>query len=74
MSRSLVPVLTPHGSLRLDGLDDEFVLERALADRLEKSFGRGLAMAFCNSARGHRQREFRGRHLHAADDLALLRQ
>jgi hypothetical protein len=41
MSRSLVPVLTPHGSLRLDGLDDEFVLERALADRLENSFGRG---------------------------------
>jgi non-specific serine/threonine protein kinase len=41
MSRSLVPVVTPHGSLRLDRLDDEFVLERALADRLEKSFGRG---------------------------------
>src|ERR1039458_3582783 len=41
MSRSLAPVVTPHGSLRLDRLDDEFVLERALADRLEKSFGRG---------------------------------
>jgi hypothetical protein len=41
MSRSLVPVVTPHGSLRLDRLDDEFVLERALADRLEKSFERG---------------------------------
>jgi len=41
MSRSLVPVVTPHGSLRLDRLDDEFVLERTLADRLEQSFERG---------------------------------
>jgi superfamily II DNA or RNA helicase len=41
MSRSLVPVMTPHGSLRLDQADDEFALERAVAERLEESFGRG---------------------------------
>jgi len=41
MPRSLVPVVTPHGSLRLDQGDSEFVLVGSLADRLEKSFGRG---------------------------------
>ena len=35
--------MTPHGSLRLDQADDDFVLERGLADRLEKSFERGFA-------------------------------
>jgi non-specific serine/threonine protein kinase len=33
--------MTPHGSLRLDRADDDFVLESGLADRLEKSFERG---------------------------------
>jgi hypothetical protein len=41
MPRSLIPVMTPHGSLRLDQADDDFVLESGLADRLEKSFERG---------------------------------
>jgi len=41
MSRSLIPVLTPHGSLRLDQTEDEFSLEDGLAERLEKSFTRG---------------------------------
>ena len=43
MPTSLIPVMTPHGSLRLDQADDDFVLERGLADRLEKSFERGFA-------------------------------
>ena len=43
MPRSLIPVMTPHGSLRLDQADDDFVLESGLADRLEKSFERGSA-------------------------------
>jgi hypothetical protein len=33
--------MTPHGSLRLDQANDDFVLESGLADRLEKSFERG---------------------------------
>src|SRR5208337_1814270 len=41
MSRSLIPVMTPRGSLRLDQADDDFVLESGLADRLEQSFERG---------------------------------
>ena len=41
MPRSLIPVMAPHGSLRLDQADDDFVLESGLADRLEKSFERG---------------------------------
>ncbi len=41
MPRSLIPVITPHGSLRLDQADDDFLLESGLADRLEKSFERG---------------------------------
>src|SRR5271169_4590560 len=41
MPRSLIPVMTPHGSLRLDQANDDFVLESRLADRLEKSFERG---------------------------------
>src|ERR1700684_2936303 len=43
MPRSLIPVMTPHGSLRLDQANDDFVLESGLADRLEKSFERGSA-------------------------------
>ena len=43
MPRSFIPVITPHGSLRLDQADDDFVLESGLADRLEKSFERGSA-------------------------------
>src|SRR5271166_1339795 len=30
MPRSLIPVMTPHGSLRLDQADDDFVLEGGL--------------------------------------------
>ena len=41
MSTSLSPVLTPHGALRLDVADDESGVDRALADRLQASFGRG---------------------------------
>jgi len=41
MSRSLIPVLTPHGSLRLDQADDQFSLEDGLAKRLETCFTRG---------------------------------
>ena len=43
MPRSLIPVMTPRGSLRLDQADDDFVLESALADRLEKRFEQGSA-------------------------------
>ena len=43
MPRSLIPVMAPHGSLRLDQANDDFVLESGLADRLEKSFERGSA-------------------------------
>jgi hypothetical protein len=43
MPRSLIPVITPHGSLRLDQADDDFVPESGLADRLEKSFEWGSA-------------------------------
>jgi non-specific serine/threonine protein kinase len=41
MSRSLLPVLTPHGSLRLDPAEDEFPLEDGLAERLANGFTRG---------------------------------
>src|ERR1017187_8790424 len=41
MSRSLIPVLTPHGSLRLDPAEDEFPLEDRFAEQLEKRFKRG---------------------------------
>jgi hypothetical protein len=41
MSHSLIPVMTPHGSLRLDKANDDFVLKSGLADRLEKGFERG---------------------------------
>ena len=55
MSLSLVPVLTPHGALRLDPGEDDFVLERALAERLRGRFERGArAMGCCNSARARR--------------------
>src|ERR1700730_8896413 len=40
MSRPLISVLTPHGSLRLDEAEDEFSLEDGLAERLEKCFTR----------------------------------
>jgi non-specific serine/threonine protein kinase len=46
MSRSLAPVLSPHGALRLERSDDEFPLKEVIADRLEKHFagnpGNGL--------------------------------
>jgi non-specific serine/threonine protein kinase len=38
---SLVPVLTPHGALRLDLAEDEFILESEIKDRLEPRFARG---------------------------------
>ena len=41
MPRSLTPVLTPHGSLRLDCAEDEFALEDGLAERLESRFQQG---------------------------------
>jgi superfamily II DNA or RNA helicase len=41
MSLSLVPVLTPHGALRLDPVEDDFIWERALADRLQAKFRQG---------------------------------
>ena len=40
MSRSLAPVLSPHGVLRLDRCDDEFPFDEAVAERLEKHFAR----------------------------------
>jgi superfamily II DNA or RNA helicase len=43
MSRSLIPVVTPHGTLRLDRGADDLVLDDGLAQRLEKSFERGPA-------------------------------
>ena len=42
MPRSLIPVLTPHGSLRLDWAEDEFALEDGLAERLETAGKHGL--------------------------------
>ncbi len=46
MSRSLDPVLSPHGVLRLVPSDDVFPLDQAIVDRLERSFandsGHGL--------------------------------
>jgi hypothetical protein len=47
MPRSLIPVMTPHGSLRLDKANDDFVLESGLADRLEKGFERGSGHGRC---------------------------
>src|SRR5271154_7216957 len=41
MSLSLIPVLTPHGALRLDPGEDDFVLEGALAERVRGRFERG---------------------------------
>src|ERR1700722_15513181 len=41
MSYSLIPVMTPHDSLRLDKANNDFVLKSGLADRLEKGFERG---------------------------------
>jgi hypothetical protein len=43
MSRLLIPVVTPHGALRLDRGDDDVVLDDGLAQRLEISFARGPA-------------------------------
>ena len=46
MLRSLAPVLTPHGVLRLEPAEDEFPLDADVANRLIESFahdwGRGL--------------------------------
>jgi hypothetical protein len=57
MSRSLIPVLTPHGSLRLDQAEDEFSLEDGLAERHgSRSASREVpATAFCNLALGRRE-------------------
>jgi non-specific serine/threonine protein kinase len=41
MPRSLIPVLTPHGALRLDQGEDEYALADALAERIERAFARG---------------------------------
>ena len=41
MPRSLTPLLTPHGVLRLEALDADFPLDGAVADRLEEVFARG---------------------------------
>src|SRR3984893_11877334 len=41
MLRSLIPVLTPHGALRLDQAQDEFSVEDGFAERLDKCFTRG---------------------------------
>ena len=40
MPRSLSPVLTPHGILRLEALDADFPIDDAVADRLEEHFAR----------------------------------
>jgi superfamily II DNA or RNA helicase len=40
MSRSLGPVLTPHGALRLEMLDSDFVLDETVTDRLVPRFAR----------------------------------
>ena len=40
MSHSLAPVLTPHGVLRLDIVDEGFPFDEGVADRLEKHFAR----------------------------------
>ena len=57
MSRSLVPVLSPHGVLRLERSDDEFPLDEAVADRLEKHFardcGHGLLQLGAGEAGSH---------------------
>ena len=49
-ARSLIPVLTPHGSLRLDQAEDEFSLEDGLGERLESASREVPGTAFCNSA------------------------
>ena len=41
MPSTLSLVLTPHGSLRLDRVEDEMPLDDRLAERLEKNFARG---------------------------------
>ncbi|MGD1036594.1 MAG: DEAD/DEAH box helicase [Roseiarcus sp.] len=40
MPRSLAPVLTPHGVLRLENQDTDFSLDEAVARRLEQRFAR----------------------------------
>jgi SNF2-related domain/SNF2 Helicase protein/Helicase conserved C-terminal domain len=40
MPHSLIPVLTPHGALYLEGLDSDFALDPVVADRLVASFVR----------------------------------
>ena len=51
-SHSLIPVLTPHGSLGPDQVEGKYSLEDEVAGRLEKYFTRGSATAFGNSALG----------------------
>jgi hypothetical protein len=41
MPSSLAPVLTPHGLLRLEAVDDDFPLDDAVAKRLAERFARG---------------------------------
>jgi non-specific serine/threonine protein kinase len=41
MLRSLAPVLTPHGVLRLEPVDDDFSLEITIVNRLMQHFARG---------------------------------
>ena len=78
MSRSLIPVLTPHGSLRLDPADDEFSLEDGLAERLETCSRGVLAMACCSSVPGRReaachQRSYGGAISPTASSLIFVR-
>ncbi|WP_158816456.1 DEAD/DEAH box helicase [Methylocapsa sp. S129] len=53
MSRSLAPVLTPHGSLRLDQVEDEFSLDDGLAEALLKRFIRGAGHGLLQLGAGH---------------------
>ena len=57
MSRSVVPILSPQGVLRLDRCDDEFPFDEAVADRLEKHFardcGHGLLQLGAGEAGSH---------------------
>jgi hypothetical protein len=42
MPAVLAPALTPHGSLWLDRVEDDFLLDTGIAERLESSFARGV--------------------------------
>jgi hypothetical protein len=41
MSLSLAPVLTPHGALRPETAEDDFLLDAAVESRLAERFARG---------------------------------